>query len=392
MDKPLQSEFKALAPDRTNRVVQINDPRNQFQESVFQGAMGGQKRKLDSLLTGTPMSSFYPFSSSNVLEMFRMQHSKPGFESTLPLAELTTNFTHPVTRYVKPHTDTLDAVGVYDLAIEWKDDPYNMNTLRTGAGYIQSNPMNVVNPAIYNHTIFNQQMYDAKHDYEEYLLKTPSDYWEKWTFGGIVETEQMMNGAESYQTSGFSGDQNIRTQNAAGYKVICETAKGPQFMYNVFGDNILPGGKCYAIIKKHAIPSEYNLDNKLNMASIAAHNIPTSKTPLINNVPQVVKPYQMSFVCLPTGGILPPQATMYYDELENLRRDGLAIYLGKIWSVPINHEYRHINNYYDVDPITKRIPNVNECRAFTDASEGIDRNGIMYMKLIFDCDDGISPL
>ena len=306
----LDPEFKSLIPQRTQRVIPISDPRNQFQESVFRTSMAPQKGRLDSLLTGTSLSSFYPFSSSNILEQFRMRQSTPGYESTLPTSELSANYTHPVIRYVKPHTDTRDAIGQFELAIEYKDDPYNMQTmLLQGHGYMQSNPMTIVSPAIYNHTIYNQQMFDAKQDYEDYLLKTPWDYWEKWGIGGVVEFEEMMDGSESTLTSGFSNNTSYKTQHACGYKIITVSAKGPQFMYNIFGSNIYPGGKCFAIIKKHAIPTEYNLDNKLNVAALAGYH-PTVRQPLVNNVPHIVKPYQMSFVCLPTGGLLPAAATM----------------------------------------------------------------------------------
>jgi len=162
-------------------------------------------------------------------------------------------------------------------------------------------------------------------------------------------------------------------------------------MYNLFGDNIRPGGKCYAIINKHPIPAEFHLNNKPNNASINGMNAPTRSAPLINNVPQSVRPYLMSFACLPDGGRLPPEATMYYDEHNELRRDGLAIYLGKIWSVPIHHVYKPNKNYYDVDPITRRIPESKEQFAYTDDNRGVERDSIMLMKLILDSDDGLAP-
>lgn len=389
LDKPLETQFRAVAGQRLDHVVQIKDPRREFQESAFQGMMGGQRARLDSLLTGTPLSTYYPFAGGNILESFRTRNTTPLMDTAFPLSELAANATHPVNRYVKPHTDTLDGASRYELVLAYKEDGCKMDTLHTAAGYMQSAPMNIVNPAIYNHTILNQQLFDAKQDYEDYLHKTAWDYWEKWSVDGIVEFEEMLNGAESFQTSGFSN--TMRTQNACGYKMITVSAKGPQFMYNYFGDNIKPGGKCYAIIKKHAMPTEFNLDNKLNVAALAGqhHN---ERMPLVNNVPHLVKPYQMSFVCLPNGGCLSPEATMYYDESNVLRRDGLAIYLGHIWSVPIDHSFKNVNNYYDVDPLTKRIPNVKEYTAYNDASDGIQRDGVMLMKLILDCTDGIGAL
>lgn len=392
VENTLNTQLNNARDERTSHVAIIKDPRRQFQESAFQATADGPRSRLESVLTGTPLSAFYPMSSNNILESFRTRNVSASIEQALPQTE-TANDTQPVTRFIKPHTDTLDGAGMFELVFEYKvSASNNMETIKTAAGYMPSQPMDIVNAAIFNLTLMNQQLFDAKQDYEDYLLKTPWDYWANWSVGGVIQFEEMMNGAESSMTSGFSGVGSIRSQNAAGYKAVTITTKGPEFMYNLFGHNISPAGKCYAIIKKHAMPTEFNLDNKRNLAALSGLHRVTERMPLINNVPHLVKPYQMSFVCLPSGGSLPEAATMYYDENEILRRDGLAIYLGKVWSVPYNHVFKNINNYYDVDPITSRIPNVNEYTACNDASQGIDREGIMLMKLILDCDDSIGAL
>ena len=392
-------EMNPLKSQRTDRVAQITNPRTQFQEASFVNLLGSQKARLDSLLTGPSMSQFYPFNNNNILESFRIQQNRPGFESTIPNSELSANYTHPVMRVVKPYTDAVDAVSKHEIALEYKDDPYNMDTVRTRAGHMQSNPQTVVAPAIYNNIIYNQQVYDAQQDYDEYLEKGPWDYWENWGVGGIVEFEEMLDGSEATLTSGLNSGSN--SQRAAGYKLCTITAKGPQFCYNYFGSNIRPAAKCYAIIKKHQTPTHFNLSSNFNAASALGLNSINHAvdTPIINNLARGIRPYQMSFVCLPSGGMLPPEATKYYDERGELRRDGLVIYLGKVWSTPINHEYRSINNYYDIAPFQTRTPHsagteYNEKydrTSFNDAQSIVDREAIMHMKLIMDPDDGLAP-
>ena len=388
-----------LKSQRTDRVAQITDPRTQFEQGPFASLMGGQANRLNSLLSGPSISSaLTPINTDNILESFRLRQNTPGFESTLPLSELTANYTHPVMRYVKPFTEAIDAISLGELAIEFNDDANNMETMRTGAGVMQSNPMTVVNTAIFNNIVYNQQVYDAQEDYEAYLDKRPWDYWEKWRFGGIVEFEQMLDGSESTQTSGLNLGTNM--QRASGYKLVTLTAKGPQFMGNLFGSNIKPGAKCYGIFKKQAPPTEFHLSGKNNTLQTqlgqATLTAPVD-VPVINNLARPILPYMMSYVCLPNGGLLPPEATMYYDESGDLQRDGIVIYLGKVWSVPIDHVYKPLNNYYDIRPMTSRTPFTGaryaprfDVGGFNDARVGVDRESIMQMKLLFDCDDGIA--
>ena len=370
--------------------------------SNFANLMVPQKNRLNSLERGTPLSQFYPFNSNNMLESFRMHQSRPGFESTLPNSELSANYTHPVTRVVKPYTDAVDAVSVLEIALEYNDDPHNMETIRTTAGFMQSNPQTVVAPAVWNLMVYNQQVYDAQRDYEDYLTRTPSDYWAKWSVAGVVEFEEMLDGSESTQTSGLKSGHNM--QHSGGYKLVTITSKGPAFMYNVFGSNILSGGKCYALIKKHTASNSFNLSSKSCQAQAlglnSVHIAPHIDTPMLGNTGNAIQPYQMSLVCMPSGGILPPEATMYYDEMGELRYDGLAIYLGKIFSTPIDHVYKPLNNYYDIKPMTQRQPSVAgsdyvakyDAAPFTDAQQqSVGQDEIMYMKLMIDCNDGLSP-
>ena len=74
----LLSQFNDVAGQRKDHVVMLNHPKSQFQDSGLQNAMGQQKGTLDSLLTGTPLSVFYPFGNGNILENFRTKNTSPS--------------------------------------------------------------------------------------------------------------------------------------------------------------------------------------------------------------------------------------------------------------------------------------------------------------------------
>ena len=391
VDQNLNSKFQAIAGQRTDHVLQVTNPARQLQPSGLTRSMTPQRSAMTSLQTGTPLSSYYPFSGSNVLDGLRTQNTSGAVPLPIPADKLETNDKQSVNRLIMPHTDSLDSAAVHELVFEYKSGPNRMTTTTSVHGQpLQGMPLEVVNPAIYNHTILQQQLVDAQIDYDAYCLKTPYDYWEDWTVGGVVEFERMADGAESGTTSGFSS--TSRYQHACGYKRTTNTSKGPEYIYNYFGDNIKPGGKCYAIIKKHAMPTEFVLGSKINPASIAAVRQISTGLVQVNNAPKLVRPYQMSFVCLPDGGLMPSEALCYLNEAGEVKRDGLLIYLGTIFSVPIYHKYRHITNYNHVESTVHRIPDRKEQHAFSNSNEGIMRESVMLTRLIMDSNDGIGVI
>ena len=394
VDNTIGSQIQSIVSQRKDHVVQITQPSRQFQESALQTSMNGQKGQLNSLIKGPSFSRFYPFTSGNFFDQFKINNysTKPELISKIPLSELTSNYTHPINRRIAPYMDNIECAGAYELSILYKDDPLIMDTMEIGqSGPFQPHPLSILNPASFNHALYNMQTYDVKKKgIDFYKQKEPWDYWKKFSFDGIIEFERMDKGYESTYSSGvLPYVNNNQNQNSGGIKRVTTTAMGPQFVYNYWGSNIKPGGKCYAIIKKHALTvPTFNLSNKQNISSITGLKKVEPVT-VLNNIATNILPYQMSFVCLPNGGLLPQEATMYYNEDGDIKYDGIAIYLGKIWSVPIDHVFRPIKDYNSVEPIMDRnIQNV----PYTDSNVGVDRESIMLMKLIFDCDDGISPL
>ena len=390
VDPGLASEFNDVAGQRMDDVVQLRHPKSQFHGSNLQVAMSHQKGKLDGLLDGTPLSTFYPFGGGNILESFRTQNTSPMTPMSLPNREPSSNYVTPVTRVVKPFMSTLDAVSKYEIAIEYKDDPRKMDTfVAPHVGRMQGSPMTILNPATFNYTMCTMQLRHAKENPEEYYLKTPWDYWKDWSIGGIVSAEEMLDGSDSFTTSGISA--NRFSPSAGGYKIITLSTKGPEFLYNYFGSNISQGGKCYAIFKKNKVPGDYWLDNKPTIAALSGRHTVDTRLPMIRDTQDIVLPYQLSFVCLPNGGPLPREATMYRDERGVMCYDAIVIYLGTIFSVPIDHQFMPVTEFFTINPDTRRREPLTG-GAYTDSRNGYDPNGIMFMKLILDCDDGIGAM
>jgi len=231
------------------------------------------------------------------------------------------------------------------------------------------------------------------------------DYMKDWGILGVVEFEEGANGAETFADSGFNSRDQGTTyralQAAGGYKIQTVTSKGPEFMYNYFGSQIYPGGRCYAIIKKHNVPSEYRLSNKFNASQNSGRYLTRN-----NKRDIAFLPYQMSFLCLPKGGILPRGAVSYLDEQGYMRRDGIAIHLGDLFSVPIGHVYSSRKSYFDNIPIMNpdlrknefsqyHTPSTNailENTAFTDSNKNISFSDTMLLKIIINTGDMVMPL
>lgn len=392
----IRSGFDGVVSDRKRAALPITRPDRQFQESAFIAKMGGQKAALDSMLTGPSLSSYYPFNSSNVLEGFRVRNPTPFEADVLPPKEPGANAVMPVTRKVQAVSKTLDALGRFEIGILFKEEAaFNSpcpDPLASGGGKIEPLPMAIVNIPTFNYTVYQMQLADFNRNPDEYSRKGPWDYWKKWSFDGMVEFEEMANGAESFQSSGFEGfTQYGRTQAAFGYKMVTMISKGPGYCFNYWGSNIQPGAALYAIFKKQPIPTEYHLTNKRNPAGLTGHYYPQSPVELEGR-PREFKPYQMSLVCMPRGGALPQGAVMYYDEQEVLRYDAIVFSLGKVFCTPPDHKFRELTNYYDIQPITKPIPDLDEQArfAYADARQGVNHSSPALMRVIWDCDDGLS--
>jgi hypothetical protein len=243
--------------------------------------------------------------------------------------------------------------------------------------------MEIINPAVWNYIqyLYQWNMYNDETRRDEYLALSPEDIFADWSFDGVVESEIMSSGKESTNYSGFTQVNGLATRNPCESKLLTMGARGMEFIYNYFGDNIKPGAEVYAIIKKHKVPLDYTLTGKRVLP--ASQLLSEKETSVPNYSP--FKPYQMSFISLPRGGNMPSKHLEYVDEAGFTRYDAKAIYLGKVFSVPVDHKYRDVED--DLKPFTRT--SVSSGKAFTDARVGTgnDRTYIL-MRLIFNTDNG----
>src|SRR5277367_741665 len=378
--------IRSVLNDRTKVVTQLLSPQSQlFSPSNFVQAVSGETNKVESILNGPSLNIYYPFGSNNILEGFRLNNNAiPDFNTvSYPLAELAANVKHTITRVSKPVNESTDSIGQYEIGLMLKTDKHNNSSLHhhlpsfPGVGKIQQNPMTIVNPATFNYFQLLKQTHDASLNYDEYLSKEPSDYMDKWSWEGVVEFEETWSGGESFSTSGFYGsarsDQGF--QESCGYKLLTFTARGPEFMYNYFGSNICPGGKCYSVFKKYNVPPNYSISSKRNISSLIGRK--TTNSPwLANGLPRdkPFKPYQMAFFCLPKGGQIPDEIRTYTDEMGIKRRDAIVTYLGTIFSIPHGFTYKSNYNYLDTEPVTCRYPDRPDegSKPFTNSYDAMD--------------------
>lgn len=396
LDRSVARQLADVIPDRTAGVIRINggDVKSQFEGMGILNTMRPQRAAIEDINSGAPMSQFYPYADNNILESFRVKNVRPSMENPLPLTENPTNTVQPHTCYVMPLRDSMDAVSVREIGIRMKGDgPHDMKSTRVVHGYMQSHPQVMVNIATWNYMMYEKQIEMARDYPEDYAKLTPDEIWKDWVFAGICEAEEMADGSESSATSGFG---NGFRQAAGGYKVLTMVTNGLVYAENVIGDNILPGGEIYAIIKRQgAVPPEYILQSKPNMASLGGlHRIENPGEFQVENLTKKIRPLQMSIICLPRGGLVPAEATMYRDDDDDVCYDAKVIRLGKIWATPYGHEYKELQNYANIDPVTRRIPDSQkgDAFAFSDTISAIDNSKVMYMRVMYHCNDGISPI
>jgi hypothetical protein len=346
-----------------------------------------KRSKLGGYDSGASLAQFAPFAAVNPLEGFRATNLSSPFErDPLPHTRLLNNTKLGITRFIKPVTETLDPLGTHELGILYK---------RGGNADI---PLlaSVVNPATFNYVMYQQQLHDFETEKEEYYMRTPGDYWRDWSVDGVPETEMMAGGGESLMTSGIGAR---GPQSGSGYKIETLTARGPTYMYNYWGSNLWPGATLYWCFKKHDAPAAYLLNNKMNTASLSG-NWPTRKV-------TAYKPFQMSFLCLPHGGVVPPEARMYTDEMGNRKFDGIVGYVGQVFSVPNNHVYKNVLvDKHHTMPVIRSLPGRDGSMfhpdegsfldaggvAWNDANKNVSRIDAMLPKIILNSNDGILPL
>ena len=365
-----------VRPAQNERTTEID----QFRLNSQLGTkMNGRQRELESMTKGSPLGRMFSPTAGNPLysglEAFRTRNTSPLDDEVFQMSEQESQTILPVNRIAKQIAASYDAVGRYELAILFKNNESNLNTMRLPEEntIVQCNPLNIITPEIFNYIEARKQHHLFDNKYDEYMALTPNDIWKDYVFDGIVEAEMMLGGGESFTTSGFvqiPGQQPLH-QRGNGNKRLTMDAKGSQYVFNYFGENIREGGSCYAIIKKfRGAEIDYKLTNKRNIAALTSHKC------LDISTTSPFRPYQMTFICLPQGGPVPSEALMYQDERGDKRYDGLAIYLGVLFSVPQDHQYKEVD-VVNTRPFTGLSPGGNNTHV-------LNTPAIMLPKLILD--------
>lgn len=353
--------------------------------SLNEQTTASKKRRIDNTARGTPLSNFMGKRDGqvnpNIMESFRAHYlDTVGGEEYLPEAEKKANVPHPVGRHIKPLTTNLDPVSCHEMAFLYMKKDASLteenDIFRLANFGVEAAPLNIINAATLNYAIVHAQLADAAKDLNGYLSKTAQDYMANIRFEGVVETEVTSRGNESSITSGFGTDAAFGASSYTAYKLLNIISKGEQKMFNYFGTNIRPGGRCYAIVKKFSadIP-DFRLCPKRNLAGMHG------TTSITKPNPHKIRPYMMTFVCLPFGGQLSMDHLKYEDELGRTRYDAYTMFIGSISHVPVDHIYTYIDASKDnLSPFTD---------SFSTYSAG--QSKIMLPTMILDSNDGCDP-
>jgi len=379
----IRNDLKGVIGDRTTEVNILTSP-GQLKEGAFIAELNNKKRRIDGIIKGTSLSNYYPFQNSEILDSFRTQNIKPSVDEALPNTREAANEKHIINRLIKPVCETLD-IGKYELTILYKNNDHNLDTMCIQNTMYQMNALKEVTPAQWNYFMFEYQYALFDKDPEKFLKLSPEEIWESFSFEGVVEFEEMANGAESYITSGYNyRSTDIPYREAGGNKLCTITAKGPQFVFNYWGENIKQGYDAYFVLKKCEIPADYYymLSNKSNVTALTGYKRINNKVSL-----QKFRPYQLCPFCLPGKLTVPREFKYYFDEEDNKRRDGLIIKIGTFFSVPINHVYKENTNFNPPPVILKDLS--PKIKPYRDANEGARKEETMLAKLIINCHDGM---
>lgn len=365
-------------------------------------AEGSKRRKLANEGSLT-FSNVLPseLGSSSFLSDFRVPSMLP---EAPPVAEsdIKYNAKQSVQRMVVP--GEVEAVSKHELAFMLKtnersesftienDDRY------AGTETVEQTPVMMVNVAVWNYSMALKQWREFSSETEEtkqrYENSCPYDHWKDWTVEGVVEAEELYGGGESETTSGLSLGSSAM-QNTKSTTVVC---RGGQFMYNIFGESVTEGATLWGVLTKSEAPDSYRLVGKNNLSGTTSGRsirIETEEDEL--SMPDVdgsvemkptshgtqlhhlFRPYQLKLLAVPSGESVPVDYLTYVDERGLMRYDGLAIYLGRVFSVPTGHEWQ---------PLTTNAHEQRNLPVYTDATVGHTK----LLKALLNVGDSVMPV
>ncbi len=391
----------ALNAQRGNRKRDISQPgvSGLTSASGMIGSVNNKRTRFKLDQGSGPSFSRYDLggtgANKSILDSFRASEAvrRPRSDN-LPFqqSERSYNAQHPVVRFVKPlESKTSDPVGKFEIAIMFKDHSATSNDSIDLTAYygkvspeqemayrlrIQSNALTIVNIATWNYcqTLLQYAKFNGSlQDKEDYLKYEPMDLWKQWSVEGVVSYEEGADGSETFRTSGFNNDGNHTGRTGDGSKIVTIISKGAVDTFNIFGPSLTESGALFLVIKKAELPEHFRLTGKQNIAG--RHSNINFKKTVSSMGAGNFRPFLMHAVTIPFGHSMPKEYLEYVDENGLLRRDGLPIYLGQVFSAPEWHKWE-----IPSDPSTIK-PHVN-------ARDGMEHT----FKIILDPDDAILPL
>lgn len=210
---------------------------------------------------------------------------------------------------------------------------------------VDMTPQTILAPAIWNYYNLVVQRAIFEKNPDMFLSLTAQDIMKDWVFDGVCISEEMLSGAESARSSGFS--RGGKWMGADGYKVCTINLRNECHCFNVFGDSVIEGGALYAVVRKVRIPehgAQFNFD--FNVATKPASTVPFSRANLPSGASSKIQamataapterffPWQMFLICVPDDGPLPDAHRVFQDEYGVTRYDSEVIYLGKVLIAP----------------------------------------------------------
>lgn len=324
-------------------------------------------------------------------------------DEAVPEGEPLTNAPYAHPRKIHPLGPQHDSLDQFELGILHKHDPgnreqraINLHSIPTFArqNYINTSPLNIVNPATYNYLIALQQkrLQGNADTLREYVQLRPQDLWcRDWSMDGVVEHANPL---------GYPGEGD--TSNTTGQKKMATMiVHNGVYCYNYWARSglMVPGSVLCAVLKKFDVTGpdgqiRYWLNHGYGTGGQLSGNGGAGATVLMANAQpgatdgttMPFKPFQLGFFVLPYGGAVPREVVMYEDEYGTMHYDGLVIRIGRVQFTPREQQAHVLHPAY-----SQPINVLQSVEAWVDSNVGVGGN-LTQLKLMVDCDDGATPL
>jgi hypothetical protein len=336
---------------------------------------------------------------------------KPYLHTAITVPQRIVNQKKPYTRFVwraPKGMPVLDTIAKYKFAF-LKKTPLDARSTEFSkelgrvlniplddgtTGTVDIRPQVLYEAAVLNSFLYRAQRAIFERSPEEFYALTAADIMNEWSFDGLVISEEMANGAESAQTSGFAlrGGQWL---GGDGVKVATINLSGEDLCANVFGAQVMHGSALYFVCKKYAVENggfHFNLNAKGGASGFSiVHSEDPSAAMSVNARLRMIAgtepeprgvgrataggrgffPWLIGFVSQPDDQRIALEHLAMTDEFGMRRYDAYQQYIGTTIIAPQGHESQpHV-----LDRITL---NSNEESASSDLLVDVDPTGSLY--------------